>query len=617
MRRLGPLELVALASASSLIGVWIGCLVTLAGLGSLSSSTDVWASGLWIWDNRSAPQVRAWLMIGAASGAGAAFVLAGTVLKRPRPPLHGSARLATEADVRREGFRNIYGVILGKKNGRLLVFGGPEHVLLYAPTRSGKGVGVVIPNLLSWSGSLVVLDIKRENWAASAGFRAAHGQQVTCFDPLDPEGRTARYNPLGHIDRDDPIAVLDELQRIAVMLFPSPDRIDPFWAEAARTGFIGVGALIAATPATPFTFGEIYRLMTAADLRNRLSECLRRRRAETPGLSIGAAAALTDFCSASENTFAGIKQTITARLNLWLNPRVVAATEASDFDLRQIRDRPMAVYLCTSPDNLDRVAPLYGLLFQQLIDLNTRSLPSNGRHQVPVLVLLDEFARLGQASVLAHAFSYVAGYGLRLLPVLQSPAQLRLVYGAELAEDIMANCGAEIVFAPKELKVARELSQRLGTYTFEGRARSRPVGLSPGARSMTVTDQPRPLMLPQELLQMPRDRLLVFRAGMAPISGHKLRYFRESAFRRRVSPPPTVVSLSARDSVLVEPAQRLPADPVAPSVASSASDPLTIGMPPLKAEASEEELVAWVEMVIDAGVVPQERVERSRSPKNG
>jgi len=123
--------------------------------------------------------------------------------------------------------------------------------MLYAPTRTGKGVGVVIPNLLAWPGSVVVLDIKRENFAATAGFRAAAGQTVLLFDPLARDGRTARFNPLGHVDRDDPVAVLDELQRMAAMLFPAHDRADPFWAEAARIGFIGVGGYVAATSDRP------------------------------------------------------------------------------------------------------------------------------------------------------------------------------------------------------------------------------------------------------------------------------------------------------------------------------------------------------------------------------
>ena len=176
------------------------------------------------------------------------------------------------------------GLLLGRAAGAFLSLGGSEHVLVYAPTRSGKGVGVVIPNLLNWPDSVVVLDVKRENWAASAGFRAAHGQEVLLFDPLDREGRTVRYNPLGHIDRADPVQVLDELQKLAAMLFPAPEHADPFWSEAARTGFIGVGALVATNADAPFSFAEIYRQLTLfsnatrkASARRDLSELSARR----------------------------------------------------------------------------------------------------------------------------------------------------------------------------------------------------------------------------------------------------------------------------------------------------------------------------------------------------
>lgn len=213
-----------------------------------------------------------------------------------------------------------------------------------------------------------------------------------------------------------------------------------------------------------------------------------------------------------------------ARMNLWLNPRICAATDASDLDLRDLRQRRMSLYLCVSPDNLARVAPLYSLLLQQLVDLNTRERPTGGHNDVPALVLLDEFARLGHATVIAHGFSYVAGYGLRLLPVLQSPAQLRAEYGADLAEEIMANCGVEIAFAPKELKVAQDLSERLGTWTYAGRTKSRPALLSSGHWSTTESDQRRPLMLPQELIQMPANWLIVLKAGMPPVRGDKIVY---------------------------------------------------------------------------------------------
>ncbi|MGQ3045057.1 MAG: type IV secretory system conjugative DNA transfer family protein, partial [Brevundimonas aurantiaca] len=143
----------------------------------------------------------------------------------------------------------------------------------------------------------------------------------------------------------------------------------------------------------------------------------------------------------SENTFASVRQSITTRMGLWLNPRVDAATAASDFDLRDLRGGRLSLYLGATPDNMLRIQPLYALLFQQLVDLNSRALP--GPADRPALIVLDEFARLGPAPVLAHAFAWVAGYGLRLLAVLQSPSQLRAIYGPDVAEEVMTNCGVE------------------------------------------------------------------------------------------------------------------------------------------------------------------------------
>jgi type IV secretion system protein VirD4 len=592
---------IGLVGAAVLAGVTLT--VALAGLHRLSVRLDPWAAPAWFWYFRHDPQVLRWLKVGLIC-AGTTALFAGVAVARGlRPPLYGDSRWAGVADLRRAGLRARTGILLGRAQGRPLVFGGPEHVLLYAPTRSGKGVGVVIPNLLTWPDSTVVLDVKRENWEATAGFRAAHGQTVLLFDPLDAEGRTARFNPLGHIDRADPIAVLDELQRLADMLFPAPVNADPFWAEASRTGFIGLGAYVAETPDLPFSLGAVYAELTHGDPKTRLPALVAARTASGAPLSAGCISALADFCSASDNTFASIKQTLTARMNLWLNPRVRAATDASDFDLRDLRNRRISLYLAVSPDNLLRVAPLYNLLLQQLVDLNTRERPSAERHAIPVLVLLDEFARLGHARAIAHGFAYVAGYGLRLLPVLQSPAQLRAEYGPDLSEEIIANCACEVVFAPKALKVAQDLSERLGFQTVPGHTRSRPSGFSSGRRSLSESDHRRALMLPQELLQMPPDRLIVLKAGTPPIRGRKIVYWRERAFTRRVRPPPAV---PARPLVIAA----APTEP--PSVPpTDGADPLTLAMviplldeaglePPPPDGASIEAVEAWVERFIDA-----------------
>ena len=512
--------------------------IALFGLGQIGPHTDLRALPAWLWYYRSDPLLIDWLKRGGLAGLAVVGLVTIAIFRRG-PALHGTARFAREAEIRREGLRSTTGIVVGRRGGRFLIFGGNEHVLLEAPTRAGKGVGVVIPNLLTWPGSTVVLDVKRENWAASAGFRARAGQRVYLFDPLDREGRSARYNPLAHIHRTDDTDVINELQKIAGMLFPAPERSDPFWAESARAAFVGVGALVASNPGLPFTIGEIYRWLTTGDPKNDLPKALDEARKAGQRLSQPCVSAIQDFASASDNTFSGIKQTITARLNLWLNPMVDTATATSDFDLRDVRRHRVSIYLGVSPDNIDRISPVYSLFLQQLVDLNTRELPDPAS-AVPVLVLLDEFARLGKASVIANGFSYVAGYGLRLLPVVQSRAQLRAIYGPDVTEEIIANCGLEIVFTPKELKVANELSERLGSFTMNVKSRSRTIHGLLANRSISESDQRRALLLPQELMQMPKSKLLLLRGGVPPVRGKKIVYFRMSLFTKRVLPPPVL-----------------------------------------------------------------------------
>lgn len=352
----------ALAVAALLIAA-LSAVIALAGLRRLSDDIDALRVPAWFWHFREDPLVQRWLKVGLLSSTGLMLVTTIGITGRLRRPLHGASRWANEAEIRRGGLRAETGIVLGWKGSQPLVFGGSEHVMLYAPTRTGKGVGVVIPNLLTWPDSVVVLDVKRENWDATAGFRAAHGQEVFLFDPLDPEGRTARFNPFGHIDHADPIAVLDELQRIATMLFPLPPHTDPFWTESARTGFVGVGAYLAATPERPFTLGGLYAELTRGDPRTRFPAIVKDRTERGEPLSAGCVRALNDFCASSDNTFAGVRQTLTSRLSLWLNPRVCAATAASDFNLAALRSRRTSIYLAASPDNLSRVAPCTACCF--------------------------------------------------------------------------------------------------------------------------------------------------------------------------------------------------------------------------------------------------------------
>nr|WP_169477062.1 MULTISPECIES: type IV secretory system conjugative DNA transfer family protein [unclassified Novosphingobium] len=516
-------------------------MIAVVGMGQFRSDIDPLKLPAYFWFYRHNHFVMMWLLKGVCIAAVGVGVAGALFFVKRAPKLHGSARWANNHEVRRGGLLDQEGILLGRRGKGFIQFGGTEHVLLEAPTRSGKGVGVVIPNLLTWPDSVVVLDVKQENWEKSAAWRKQNGHQVLLFDPLDTEGRTARYNPFGHIRRDDAVEVIDELQKIAAMIWPPPENGESFWMDSARTAFIGVAAYVAATPELPFTMGEIYRTVSAGDAQEVFPAIMAAREEQGIPLSEACCSALNDWISSSSNTFTGIRQSVTAKINLWLNPYVDAATSESDFDLREFRSRPISLYLGVSPDNMERCADIYNLLFQQLIDLNVRELPDpkKGRHPLKLLLLLDEFARLGRASVIASGFSYVAGYGIRLMPVIQSRSQLRDVYGRDVTDEIVANCGAELVFTPKDVTIAKEISERLGNYTFAAKSRSRRLWDS-FEGSISTSDQRRALMLPQELLLMSQDDVIVLRAGIPPVQGQKIRYYRDEWMTRASSltPPP-------------------------------------------------------------------------------
>jgi type IV secretion system protein VirD4 len=507
---------------------------------------------------------------------------------------------------------------------------------VYAPTRAGKGVGYVIPNLLNWPDSVVVLDVKRENWDRSAGFRAAHGQEVHLFDPLEESGRTARYNPLGYV-RSDPADLYDDLQRIAVMLFPAESRGDPFWFEAARSAFVAIGGYVAETPGLPFTIGEILHQLSAdPDLKVHFEKLIAARKSGPSPLSRLCITALNDFLAASENTMNSVRKTVTARLGLWLNPRIDAATSTNDFDLRQLRQRPMSIYLGVTPDNLDRMAPLLNLLFQQVVDLNTRELPEqNPKLNRKVLLLLDEFPALGNVNVLAKSVAFIAGYGIRLLTVIQSPAQLRAIYGIDAARNFMTNHAVEVVFAPKEQDVANELSERIGYDTVKARSRSGPKGLATRSTSETVSEHRRALMLPQELKLLPRSKALILASGLPPVIADKIVYYEDKAFLRRLLPAPVPEMPKGRSNALIEAEIKELRSEIAelrtvfrsrPMTDEEVADPSTIpagasfdfGDVDVNLEGlSEDDLKAWTLNYIDAQVTPPPTRRTGRGQKGG
>ncbi|HYH37641.1 MAG TPA: type IV secretory system conjugative DNA transfer family protein [Azospirillum sp.] len=498
------------------------------------------------------PVVGPWLKIAAgAATAVPVLLLAGRLARSGWPraarPLHGETRWATPREMRAGGFYAGAGGLYVGLDGRRrhLRFGGPEHVACYAPTRSGKGVGLVIPNALLYEASLVCLDVKKETWAATAGIRAAAGQRVVLFDPLAPDGRTARYNPFSYVRRGT-IDAFEDIQRIAQMVFPHVGGDQQFWTDAARSAFTGAAGFLAETPELPLTFGEVLRLLSSVDGARAMIERIEARRRRGAPYTEATVKALEDYLKGSPDLVNSIRKTITARLSLWFNPRIDAATAESDFDLRALRSSLHAVYIGVSPDNIARLRPLLALFFQQLVDLTVRTLPQHdpaARH--PVLVLLDEFPLLGPMPVLADAFAYVAGYNMRLMLILQSKAQLRdrALYGPDKAEAILDNCGLEVVFGTKDLKLCEELSARLGYDTVAAASRGGPRfwrALRRDRLSLTETDQRRALLLPQEIARLGSGEAILIRPGMVPVRARRIRHYADPLFAPLVRPPPPV-----------------------------------------------------------------------------
>ena len=489
------------------------------------------------------------------SAIGAALVALSTLalcLPRRRS-LHGDARFARRAEIVAAGLLGERGIILGALGAHCLMLPGQQGVALAAPPRAGKGTGIVVPNLLNWPDSLICVDIKRENWTLTAGFRHQCGQECYLFDPFAEDGRTARWNPFFYVS-EDPSRRVNDLQRIAEMLYPDPPNVDPFWTASARSLFLGIALYLFETPSMPKTIGEVLRQGMASDdegFGHHWKRVIEGRSHGPHALSAACVRSLYDVIDLAPVTASSIRKTFTSRLDLWLNPILDEATSANDFDLRELRRRPMSIYVGVNPDDLHRLRPVLALFFQQAIGLQTRTLPEHDPTLArQVLMMLDEFAALGRIPIIAESISYLPGYNVRILLVMQTPAQLREIYGAYVAETMLKSLAVRIVFAPKDFADAREISDELGNMTVKVKSMSKPLwdlsgGRARRTRSVNVSEQRRALMLPQEVKELGPEQALVFFEGLRPIRCRKIRYFRDRRFKARLLPAPEVMRPSA------------------------------------------------------------------------
>jgi type IV secretion system protein VirD4 len=493
--------------------------------------------------------------LAAASGfVGCAAAIAGSIWRARQArnvTTYGSARWATDREAARAGLFDERGVFLGRYDGRYLRHDGPEHVMAFAPTRSGKGVGLVVPTLLGWTGSAVVHDIKGENWELTAGWRS-HFSHCLLFNPTD--GRSAHYNPLLEVRRG--AHEVRDVQNIADILVDPEGALERrnHWEKTSHS--LLVGAIL------HVLYAEEEKTLACvagflSDPQRGFVSTLRRMMAtnhlgtgDAPRTHPVVASAARELLNKSENERSGVLSTAMSFLSLYRDPTVAEVTSRCDWRIADLveGETPVSLYLVIPPSDISRTKPLVRLVLNQIGRRLTEKLDASaaaGRKQ-QLLMMLDEFPALGRLDFFETALAFMAGYGIRACLVAQSLNQIEKAYGEHNA--ILDNCHVRVAFATNDERTARRISDALGMAT-EQRAMRNYAGhrLAPWLAHVMVSRQEtaRPLLTVGEVMQLPPDEELVLVAGTPPIRARKLRYYEDCNFRDRVLSPPSLLQDSS------------------------------------------------------------------------
>ncbi len=500
----------------------------------------------WYFYEAYAPPIFAKGGIIAASGGFIAITVAiGMSVWRAREAkgvaTYGSARWASKPEVKAAGLLDPDGVILGRYDHEYLRHDGPEHVLCFAPTRSGKGVGLVVPTLLTWPGSAIVHDIKGENWQLTSGFRALHGR-VLLFDPTNP--KSSAYNPLLEVRRGE--WEVRDVQNIADILVDPEGSLDKrnHWEKTSHS--LLVGAILHVLYAEPDkTLAGVAKFLSdpKRPVDSTLRAMMKTAHLGEAGPHPVVASAARELRNKSENERSGVLSTAMSFLGLYRDPVVAEVTRRSDWRISDIvgGDQPTTLYLVVPPSDINRTKPLMRLLLNQIGRRLTEDLQANaGRHRL--LLMLDEFPALGRLDFFETALAFMAGYGLKSFLIAQSLNQIEKAYGPN--NSILDNCHVRVSFATNDERTAKRVSDALGTAT-EMRAMKNYAGhrLSPwlGHLMVSRSETARQLLTPGEIMQLPPDQEIVMVAGIPPIRAMKARYFEDARFRERVLSPPELI----------------------------------------------------------------------------
>ncbi|ATC24345.1 MULTISPECIES: conjugal transfer protein TraG [Caulobacter] len=454
---------------------------------------------------------------------------------------YGSARWALTDEVRRAGLLGEDGLMLGSLDGHYLRHDGAEHVLCFAPTRSGKGVGLVVPTLLTWPGSAIVHDIKGENWTLTAACRARIGP-VLRFDPTD--SRSSAYNPLLEVRRGE--TEVRDVQNIADILVDPEGALERrnHWEKTSHSLLVGVILHVLYAEADKTLAGVANFL---SDPSRPVETTLRvmmstRHLGDRPHPVVASAA--REVLNKSDNERSGVLSTAMSFLGLYRDPVVAAVTSRCDWRIDDLvgQGRPVSLYLVVPPSDISRTKPLIRMILNQIGRRLTEGLETAQDRQ-ELLLMLDELPALGRLDFFEQSVAFMAGYRIRCFLIAQSLNQIVKAYGEN--NSILDNCHVRVSFATNDERTARRISDSLGTAT-EMRAMKNYAGhrLSPWLGHLMVSRQEtaRPLLTPGEVMQLPADQAVVQVSGLAPIRAGKIRYYADRRLAERVEPPPRELS---------------------------------------------------------------------------
>jgi type IV secretion system protein VirD4 len=450
---------------------------------------------------------------------------------KPKEKVHGDAKWAGHSEIEKAGLRAKEGMLLGVDDSGYYVAGGFQHTLLFAPTGSGKGVGFVIPNLLFWEHSCIVHDIKLENHGLTSGWRTSVGHKCYVWAPADPDGITNCYNPIDWVSTKAG-QMVDDVQKIASLILPKQE----FWENEARSLFVGVILYLIADPTKKSSFGEAVRTLRSDDVAYNLAVVL-----DTLGKQIHPVSYmnLAAFLQKADKERSGVISTLNSALELWSNPLIDTATATSDFNIQKFKQEKTTVYVGLTPDNLKRLQPLMQIFYQQATEFLSRKMPTKD-DPYGVMFILDEFPTLGKMDTFMSGIAYFRGYHVRLFLIVQDTQQLKGIYEESGMNSFLSNSTFRVTFAANNVDTANLISQLCGNKTVKQESYSRGkylFSMSGGNSNVNVSEVQRALLLPQEVISLPRDEQILLIEATPPIKSKKIFYYKDSFFTKRLMKP--------------------------------------------------------------------------------